>query len=140
MDDIKDKLVDVLRTDLPMQQMLGGTPQAPRVYPYYEPKAADVSREKPAYITFAAVGRPEAVFAVDSPVVTFMVWVGGAHGSWGLCEQIALRFRDLFHQQLYVTRTGRKLYTKIVNESDSTQNQPNFVGKNIQIRFSSSTV
>lgn len=135
--DIKDKLLDVLRADTALMTILGGTPADPRIYPYYEGKA-DVKPAKPVYITYSQSANPESPFAVQSPVFTFIIW--GRH--WTQVEAARDRFYVLFHKQIHVTVTpyDRRLYTKVVNEVDSFQQQPDFAGKTVYVRAGWSTV
>lgn len=135
--DIKDKLLDVLRADTAFMALTGGTVAAPRIYPYYEGKA-EITPAKPAYVTYSQSANPEAPFAVQSPVFTFIIW----GRNWTRVEEIRDRFYALFHQQILVTTSpySRRLYTKVVNEVDSFQQQPDFAGKTIYVRAGWSTV
>jgi hypothetical protein len=129
--DIKDKLLDVARGDTALRGLLGGTVTDPRIYPYYEGKA-EISAVKPAYITYSQSANPEPAFAIESPVFTWAIW----GRTWTQVEAVRDRLRTLFQQQIYVTVSpySRRLYTKVINETDSFQQQPDFAGKTVHIR------
>lgn len=129
--DIKDKLLDVARADTTLRTLLGGTLNDPRIYPYYTGKA-EITPEKPTYITYSQSAGPEAVFAVENPVFTWVVW----GRTWTQVEGVRDRLRTLFHKQILVTVApySRRLYTKVINEVDSFQQQPDFAGKTLHIR------
>lgn len=135
--DIKDKLLDVLRADTALMAIIGGTPADPRIYAYYEGQAT-ISATKPAYITYSQSASPEATFAVENPVFTFVIWAR----TWTTVERARDRFRALFHKQILITDApdSRRLYTKIINEVDSFQQQPDFTGKTLHVRAGWSTV
>lgn len=137
MQDIKDKLLDVARADTALMTLLGGTATDPRIYPYYEGKA-EVKPTKPVYITYSQSASPEAIYAVEQPVFTWVIW----GRTWTQVENVRDRLRTLFHKQIHITNTpySRRLYTKVVSEADSFQQQPDFAGKTLQIRAGWSTV
>lgn len=135
--DIKDKIVDILRADTALMAIIGGTAADPRVYPYYEGHA-NVNAQKPAYVTYSQSANPEATFAVENPVFTFVIW----GRTWTVVERARDRFRALFHKQIHITDApaSRRLYTKVINEVDSFQQQPDFTGKTLHVRAGWSTV
>lgn len=135
MQDIKLKILDVLRTDATLQGLVGGTPSDPRVYVYYQGDA-EITPAKPGFVTISNTATPEATQAVESPIFSVMIWTR----RWDRCEAIRDRIRALVHKTLVITSTGRKLYLKIVNEVDSYQHQPQYAGKTLHIRAGSSTV
>lgn len=135
--DIKDKMLDVARTDATLMGLLGGTTTDPRIYPYYEGKA-EVTNTKQAFITYSQSAGPEATFATENPAFTWVIW----GRTWTRVEAVRDRMRTLFHKQIFVTNApySRRLYTKVVNEVDSFQQQPDFAGKTLHIRVGWSTV
>lgn len=135
--DIKDKILDVLRADTALMGLLGGTAADPRVYPYYEGQAI-VNAQKPAYVTYSQSANPEATYAVENPVFTFVIW----GRTWTQVERIRDRFRALLHKKILITDApdSRRLYTKVINEVDSFQQQPDFAGKTLHLRAGWSTV
>lgn len=137
MDDIKLKLLDMMRTDPTLQALLGGSATDPRVYMYYQGDAL-IDPEHPGYITFSNISTPEAVQAVENPVFSLVVWTR----TWARCEEIRDRLRALFHQRILITAApdSRRLYTKLVGEQDSYQDQPKYAGKTIRLRAGWSTV
>lgn len=136
MDDIKLKLLDMMRTDPTLQALLGGSPPDPRVYMYYQGDAL-IDSQHPAYITFSNISTPEAVQAVENPVFSIVVW----SRTWSRCEEVRDRLRDLFHKKIFVTTPdSRRIYTKLVGEQDSYQDQPKYAGKTMQLRAGWSTV
>lgn len=134
--DIKTKFDDVIRNDTALQALLGGTPQDPRIYPYYQGDA-QITPTKPGFITYSVVN-PETLMAVEMPVVTLAVWTR----EWLRAEQVAARLEALFDQQIHVTAApdSRRLYTKVLNVNDAYQQEPRYAGKNMHILASWSRV
>jgi|OpeIllAssembly_1097287.scaffolds.fasta_scaffold00003_22 hypothetical protein len=136
MDDIKLKLLDLMRTDPTLQAYLGGSVTDPRVYMYYQGDAL-IDSQHPAYITFSNISTGEAASAVEEPVFSVVVW----SRTWSRCEEIRDRLRALFHKKIFVTTPdSRRIYTKFVGEQDSYQDQPKYAGKTIRLRAGWSTV
>jgi hypothetical protein len=129
--DIKDKLLDVLRADAQLMALLGGTPADPRLYANYQRKAS-VSPDRPGFVTYSNISMPEATMAVERPVYSFMIWTKG----WTRAEQIAARFRVTLHKQIIITAESKRLYTKVISQSDSFQEQPDFAGVTMHVRAS----
>ena len=129
MEDIKSKFEDVMRTDTTIQSLMGGTPQDPRVYPFYS-GTAEITPEKPAFITYSLMD-PTKTLAVGNPVFTVAIWTR----EWVRAERVLARLRGLFDQEIHITAApnNRRLYTKVLNANDKYQQEPRYAGKDVQI-------
>jgi len=150
MQDIAKKLIAVLRGDVAIQTLTGATAQDSRVYAYYEPEAyVETAAEAllaggatmPAYLSMALLSKPNAgTYAVIHPVFSFAIWAR----DWDVVEAIRDRIAGtvlndvhtpgLLHKQVLTTGDGRKIYSKVVNENDSAQVQPDFRGRTLHVR------
>lgn len=133
--EIRLKLLDILRTDVTLQALMGGTPSDTRIYPYYR-GGANITPTQPGYLTYSMVARSEAVYAIDNPVFSFAVW----SLSEGRCSEIATRLEVVLNKELFVTSGGDRIYVKLANDEDAFSEQPNYSGRRLTYRVGVSTV
>lgn len=137
MDDILQKLQDVLRDDATLQTLLGGTAADPRVYLYYLAEAL-ITEAMQAYIT-VALTNTRSTGAVTTPSYTVAIWARGQSRVEAVRDRIAGTHASpggLLHKQYHQTDVGRRLYTKVVGEVDRFQPHPNFSGKQLIVQAS----
>lgn len=130
MTDIRVLILTTLAADAAFRTAAGVTAEDPRVYWYYNGDSV-VSETFPGYITYALISSGEPTHAVASPTFSFAIWAR--------FDDVVAAIRDrlvaLFHKQLLTTSTGRKVYCKVIQETDSFQTQPNYAGMMLHIRY-----
>lgn len=133
MKDIRIRIADLLRSDVTLQGLLGGTATDPRVYWYYEGDAT-VGPAIPAYVTISNIATPETGGAVLSPLFSFVIWARRQE----TVEAVRDRLMVLLHKKILITDPpdSNRWYAKRTAEQDSFQHQPNFTGKTVHFRFS----
>ena len=132
--EIRLKLLDVLRADTTLQTLMGGTAADSRIYPYYRGQAS-ITPAHPGFITYSMVARTEAVYAVDSPVFSFAVW----SLSEGRCSEITTRLETILNKELFVTSGNDRIYVKLANDEDAFSEQPDYSGRRLTYRVGVST-
>ena len=142
-DTIAERLIALLRADATVRTATGATDADSRIYAYYEAEAYNKTVEEylagatdgpvaPAYVTMALLSMPRAgIGAVNHPVFSFAIWAR----NWADAITIRDRVEALFHKkQIAMSATVRDIYTKVTNENDSAQVQPDFRGRTLHVR------
>ncbi len=129
---IKQAILDAITGDTAFNTACGATADDPRLYWYYNGDAViDPEKGLHAYVTYAMTARPEQTQAVLSPSLTFVVWAKDLD----VVEVVSARLVAVLTRREGLLVNGEILWGEVVNEADQYQQQPQFAGRNMVIRF-----
>lgn len=128
--DVLTLLTATVTGDATYRTLTGYSIADPRWYYFYKGDAL-VDTSHPVYATYMMTTSPESGGGVRPPVVSVILW--------GKRRDLVLAVRNRLHALLdrktLTTTTGRRVRTRIVGESDTYQQEGDFVGRQMQVRM-----
>jgi hypothetical protein len=128
--DIRDYIVATVGGDAAYRAATGARGDDLRFYWYYQGDST-IDDDYPGYVTYALISSAEPTAAIANPTFSFAIWARYDT----TVNTIRDRLVALFHKKTHTTSTGRKLYSKVIQETDAFSSQPNFAGMMLHIRF-----
>ena len=114
MEDVKNALWTLLKSDATLQNQLGGAEGDRRIYVWYPESEIKLSDSKPAFITFYQVS---VITHIDLEAVQYAIDIWSEDE--GLCEQIFATVDGLLHYKELTCANHWNLLTRRVSVGDA---------------------
>lgn len=128
--DVLVLLTTTITGDATYRSLTGYSASDPRWYFFHQGDAV-IDAARPVYATYMLTSAPESGGGVRPPVVSVILW--GKRRD----QVLAVRNRlfALLDRKTLTTATNRRVRTRIVGESDTFQQEANYVGRQMQVRL-----